>query len=123
MQPAPQRPLKITAAVRREIIQIVDDRIKDVHVTKEDFSELKGLVGELAEAQKRTEFRVEELARLQTEGFKSLQDQIAALGSRWGIYNEGTFRSRIRGILSRTKGVEVREGFYGDRQVDVIIRN
>ena len=57
------------------------------------------------------------------EGFKSLSDQIAALGSRWGIYNEGTFRSTIRGLLSRTPGIEVREGMYGGRQVDVIIRN
>ena len=52
-----------------------------------------------------------------------MTNQIAALGSRWGIYNEGTFRGTIRGLLSKMEGVEVREGYYGDRQVDVIIRN
>ena len=71
---------------------------------------------ELAEAQKRTEDRME-------TGFKSLSDQIAALGSRWGIYNEGTFRSTIRGILGEMEGIRVEEGEYGNRQVDVIIRN
>jgi hypothetical protein len=83
---------------------------------------------ELAEAQKNTEVRVEELAQAlkRTEGamnlgFKSLSDQISALGSRWGIYNEVTFRSTIRGLLSRQKGVEIRSGYYGDREVDVII--
>ena len=80
-------------------------------------------VEELAEAQVRTEKKVEELAEIQKQGFHSLTNQIAALGSRWGIYNEGTFRSTIRGLLSKMKGVEVREGYYGDRQIDVIIRN
>ena len=144
MQAGTQTELRVTPEIRREIVQIVDERIKDVQVTKEDFSELKGIVGELAEvqretvaqvqelaeAQQRTEARVQELTEAQkrTEvrmeaGFESLSNQIAALGSRWGIYNEGTFRSTIRGVLSRTQGIEVREGMYGDRQVDVIIRN
>jgi len=63
---------EITPEVRNEIIKIIDERIREAHVTKEDFSELKGIVkdlavkvGELAEAQKRTEQRVEELAEAQ----------------------------------------------------------
>ncbi|MDZ7363686.1 MAG: hypothetical protein ONB46_23660 [candidate division KSB1 bacterium] len=63
---------KITPAIKQEIVKIVDKRIKEAHVTKEDFSELKNIVkelgvkvGELAEAQKRTELRVEELAEAQ----------------------------------------------------------
>ena len=80
MQTTRQSTVKITPAVKKELIQIIDQRIKDVHVTKEDFSELKSIVreiveiqkrtdtkiGELAEAQKRTESRVEELAEAQT---------------------------------------------------------
>lgn len=144
MQTGNQTSVTLTPELRHEIEQIVDDRMKDVHVRREDFSELKAVVSDLAQAQQRTETRVEELAEAQqrtearieelaeaqqrTEarmeaGFSSLQDQIAALGGRWGIYNEGTFRSTIRGLLSRTEGVEVREGEYGGRQVDVIIRN
>lgn len=81
MQTTRQSTVKITPAVKKELIQIIDQRIKDVHVTKEDFSELKSIVreiveiqkrtdtkiGELAEAQKRTESRVEELAEAQKD--------------------------------------------------------
>ncbi|MEW6751123.1 MAG: DUF3782 domain-containing protein [Candidatus Latescibacterota bacterium] len=158
MAGATEAGVRMTPELRREVELIVDERIRTVHVTKEDFSELKGIVGrlggaverlaeaqarteqrveelaqaqarterrveELAQAQARTERRVEELAQAQREGFQSLRDQIAALGSRWGIYNEGTFRATIRGLLSRTQGVEVRQGVYGDRQVDLIIRD
>ncbi len=64
--------MRLTPSVKREIIKIIDDRIAEVHVTKEDFSELKEIVRELslvqkdlAEAQKRTEQKVEELAEAQ----------------------------------------------------------
>ncbi|MBF0102143.1 MAG: DUF3782 domain-containing protein [Desulfobacterales bacterium] len=52
-----------------------------------------------------------------------MKNQISALGSRWGIYNEGTFRATIQGVFKKMSGIEVREGYYGDRQVDIIIRN
>ena len=125
-------------------IHEVEEKDKLMSVEREDFNELKGVVQGLAEAQGRTEKRVEELAEAQGRTEKrveelaeaqgrtekkiddlghSLTNQIAALGSRWGIYNEGTFRGTIRGLLSKMSGVEVREGYYGDRQVDVIIRN
>jgi hypothetical protein len=109
-----------------------------------DFNELKTIVKELAEASKASEHRltrvekaieqsehrltrvekaIEELTLTQKEGFKALRDQIAALGSRWGIYSEVTFRSTIRRILSAQKGVEVKSGYYGGREVDLIISN
>jgi len=91
--------------------------------TEARVGELAASQRDLAEAQKRTEARVEELASSQEEGFRSLSDQIAALGGRWGIYSEGTFRSAIRALLAKVPGVEVREGYYGDRQVDVIVRD
>jgi hypothetical protein len=119
-------------------------------VSREDFSELKAIVADLAEAQKdltvaqqRTEARVEELADTQRRmsedmhkmsedmckmsedmrrGFKELRDSISALGSRWGIMTEGTFRATIEGILSRT-GYTVERGYYGRREVDVVIKN
>jgi hypothetical protein len=101
-------------------------------------------IEELAEVQKRTECRVENLEtkvdnlgtkfdKLETRvdnleskmcaGFKRLSDQITALGSRWGIYNESTFRSAIKGILEKQEGVTITRGFYGGREVDLIIRN
>jgi len=75
METSKQGEFKITPTIKKEIIKIVDERIREVHVTKEDFSELKGIVGELAEAQKRTEQRVEELAEAQ----KRTEDRITRL--------------------------------------------
>jgi len=63
---------QLTEKVRKEIEKIVDARIREVHITREDFSELKQIVGklaraqqELAVAQQRTEQRVAELAEAQ----------------------------------------------------------
>lgn len=67
-----QTVLKMTPSIRHEIVKIVDDRIREAHITREDFSELKAIVRdiaetqkELTEAQKRTEARMEELADAQ----------------------------------------------------------
>ena len=72
MQTAKDIIFKITPDVKKEIIKIIDERIREAHVTKEDFSELKEIIRnlgikttELAEAQKRTEQKVEELAEAQ----------------------------------------------------------
>ena len=111
-----------------------EKRVEELAEAQRDLAVAQGRtekrVEELAVAQGRTEKKVEELAGAQGRTEKKIDDlghsltnQIAALGSRWGIYNEGTFRGTIRGLLSKMSGVEVREGYYGDRQVDVIIRN
>ena len=72
MQTSRQTEFKITPAVKKEIVKIVDERIREAHVMREDFTELKGIVRELAEAQKRTEsglnglsIEVKELAEAQ----------------------------------------------------------
>ncbi|MCS7279992.1 MAG: hypothetical protein NZ530_08115, partial [Thermodesulfobacteriaceae bacterium] len=70
---------KITPEIRKEIIEIVDARIREAHVTREDFSELKQIVKELAEAQKRTELKleavVEEQRKLAEEQRKLAEEQ------------------------------------------------
>ncbi len=58
---------KITPSVKREIVKIVNERVREVHVTKEDFSELKSIVKELAEAQKETQKEVGRLDRTMQE--------------------------------------------------------
>jgi hypothetical protein len=63
----PAHTFKITPSIKREIVRIIDERIREAHVTREDFSELKAIVKELAEAQKRTEIKLEELAEAQKE--------------------------------------------------------
>jgi seryl-tRNA synthetase len=55
----------LTAEMYRAVITIVDERVREIRVTREDFNELKGAVQELAQAQARTEQRVEELAQAQ----------------------------------------------------------
>ncbi len=54
-----------TKEVYEAIVSIVDQRMREIRVTREDFDELRAVVRELAEAQKRTEARVEELAEAQ----------------------------------------------------------
>ena len=78
-------------------------------VTKDDFRELKQVVAELAEAQKRTELRVEELAEAQkrTEqvmlaGFRDLDRRFGVLGSRWGDGAEQAFR---QGLIETVRGL------------------
>ncbi len=78
----------LTQNMKRHIVALIDERIKELHVTKEDFSELKTIVkeiaksqteliqiqkqtdrriGELAEAQKQTDRRIGELAEAQKQ--------------------------------------------------------
>jgi len=56
---------KLTDKMREEIIKLIDERVRLYYVTREDFNELKEIVKELAEAQKRTEERLNELAEAQ----------------------------------------------------------
>jgi uncharacterized FlaG/YvyC family protein len=47
---ARQAQFQISPAIKEEIVKIVDARIREAHVTREDFTELKGIVSELAAA-------------------------------------------------------------------------
>jgi predicted nuclease with TOPRIM domain len=72
----------VTAELYKAIVAIVDDRVKEIRVTREDFSELRRAVNELAEAQIRTEKRVEELAEVQArteERVGRLEDAVERL--------------------------------------------
>ena len=57
--------MQISAELYEFVIKVVDDRVREIKVTREDFNALKQVVEELAQAQKRTEQRVEELAQAQ----------------------------------------------------------
>lgn len=119
--------LKDTVQRLASLQEITERRLTDLTAQVEHLADEQG---KLATAQERTEEKVEELAaaqkrteqELQRMG-KSLSDQISALGSRWGIYNEGMFRSTMYGVLGALDGVTVKEGYYGGRQVDIVIRN
>ncbi|MDI6751416.1 MAG: DUF3782 domain-containing protein [bacterium] len=91
--------------------------------TEQRITRLEKVVEELAIAQKRTEQKIGELAMEVREGFKNLSDRISSIGSRWGVHNEATFRNTIRGIFKHQEGFEVTKGYYGDREIDIVIRN
>jgi len=78
----PSARFTLTPDVKRQIVKIIDDRINEVHVTKEDFSELKSIVKdiakaqkELTQAQKKTEQQVAELTQAQ----KKTEQRVAEL--------------------------------------------
>ena len=89
-------------------------------VKKEDFSELKAIVKELVEAQKRTEISIERLTEAQkrsderltrveaaiekltdahTRFERTFESKIGALGARWGLITEISFRKAIQTLL------------------------
>ena len=129
-------------AAARKLASALGSIYRDLQqtVTKDDFRELKQVVAELAEAQKRTEVRLEELAEAQkrTEqamlaGFHDLNRRFGVLGSRWGDGAEEAFR---QGLIETVRGLgytvehyhgQVPEGFinYTPRSFDlnVLVRD
>jgi hypothetical protein len=102
----------------RALASVLGDMFEELRntVTKDDFADLKAVVADLAEAQKRTEQRVEELAEAQkrTEqrvgelavsqkrieermetGFRDIHNRFGVIGSRWGDGAEETFRQGL----------------------------
>ncbi len=83
---------EFTPETKRTLIGLIDSRIeerlKDQLPTREDFSELKSIVQELAKSQGRTEKRVEELAQAQgrtekrVEGLAQSQQELAQAQKR-----------------------------------------
>lgn len=131
--------------LQRPVLRLVDAMMErarmEFTVKREDFDKLRSAIVELVEAQKRTEERVggleramEELAQVQKRFEKHFRMQIGALGSRWGIKTEESFRSAVEGILSEDFGLHVERYIEYDKQgeafgrpepieIDVLIRN
>ena len=115
----------------------------EIGVKREDFSELKNIVLELAEAQNRTEHRVEELAQAQNRTEQRVEElaqaqkeltqaqrdteqslqrlsatiefKVGGIGRRWGIGSESSFRRGLVEILSDT-GYEVFNYIESDKK-------
>jgi hypothetical protein len=141
---------KITPPIKRELVKIIDARIKEAHVTKEDFSELKNIVkdlgikvGELAEAQKelagaqkRTEGKVEELIEAQkrteieikalTGAIKELHGEIGGLGRSAGYALENEAYRHLPELLQGKYGIVVKEKMIrsqiGGKEINVFGR-
>ncbi|NQE45137.1 hypothetical protein C5S31_03820 [ANME-1 cluster archaeon GoMg2] len=125
-------------AVRREDFEALRSVIAELAQaqkrTEECVGGLERAMEELAQAQKRTEERVKELVQVQKRFEKHFDMQIGALGSRWGIKTEESFRNAVEGILSEDFGLHVEryetydkhgEAFGRPEQIeiDVLIRN
>ncbi|HEC67504.1 MAG TPA: hypothetical protein ENI35_01620 [Candidatus Desulfofervidus auxilii] len=74
--------MQISAELYEFAIKVVDDRVREIKVTREDFNALKQVVEELAQAQKKTEERldrveaaVEQLAQAQ----KRTEEELCSL--------------------------------------------
>ena len=111
---------ELTPELYRTVAAIVEERVKDIKVTREDFSTLRKAVERLAEAQARTEERVgrleqaverlaeaqarteeavRKLADAQAKFERTFESRLGALGARWGLETEESFRQGMRAIL------------------------
>jgi len=148
MQTVRKNGFKITSAVKREIINIIDARIREVHVTKEDFSELKDIVKdlgvkmgdlavaqkELTEAQKRTEVKIEELTEAQkqteveiknlTRSVDGVMKEVGGIGRSAGYALENEAYRHLPEFLQRKYGIAVREkmirAHIGGKEVNLL---
>ena len=94
--------MALTPELYEAIVRIVDQRVGEVKVTREDFdkltktvSELAGTVRELAEAQKRTDERLQELAGAQkdlAEAQKRTEVALRELAEAQKLTNEAVGR-------------------------------
>jgi hypothetical protein len=81
---------------------------------EEQTRENRALRAEFQEESRKSQERWEEQTRENKAMLAEIQDQkrrydstIGALGARWGLYSEASFRNALRGILEESFGVQV----------------
>ena len=114
---------ELSPETKRALIGMIDSRIeeklKDRFPRREDFSELKSIVQELAQAQGRTEKRVQELGQAQKElaeaqkrtefQVQNLARNVGKLSDNVGFGLEDIARVVLPGYLERHLGILVKE--------------
>ena len=97
---------KLPPQLKGEIINLIEERLKELYVTRSDFRALQRVMKELAEAQKRTEQRVEELAEAQ----KRTEQRIDSLTQRMEELAEAQKRTeqRVEELTEAQKRTEQR---------------
>ncbi len=125
----------ITPELYDFIVKVVDDKVKDIRVTREEFDKLTATVDKLAEAQHRTEQRVEQLTEVQRrteerlerleavveqlaeaqrrteETLATLASQVGGLSDTIGFGLEDVARVMIPGWFERHMDIVVEEEF------------
>ena len=107
----------VTAEVYKTIVTIIDERVKEIKVKREDFNALRDVVEELAQAQRRTEQRVEELAQAQCRTEEAVERLVGAqrelsvavgkLSDNFGYGIEDIGRVVLPGYLERHFDINV----------------
>ncbi|MFQ6015128.1 MAG: hypothetical protein ACE5NP_06770, partial [Anaerolineae bacterium] len=60
---AMEQPAGMTAELYKAVVAIVDERMREIRVTRKDFDALQDVVSELVQAQTRTDASLKELAQ------------------------------------------------------------
>ncbi|SHF16759.1 hypothetical protein SAMN02745206_01448 [Desulfacinum infernum DSM 9756] len=109
----------LTSELYKTIVAIVDDRVREIRVTREEFEDLKEVVRELAKAQARTEQRldrlaekVEELAEAQARTEKRL-DSLAQKVEELAEAQKRT-EARVEELAEAQKKTEVKLAMLTD---------
>ena len=102
----------INAKLYEFIVKVVEDKVKDIRVTREEFDKLVAAVNKLAEAQARTEERLNELAIIVEKlavAIGELRREVGRLSETIGFSLEDIARVVLPGWLYRHLSVEVEE--------------
>jgi len=97
--------MQISADLYEFVIKVVDDRVREIKVTREDFNTLKQVVEELAQAQKRTE---EELCSLVREHAKT-RKMVAGLSDTVGYGLENQAYKALPRLLERDFDLKIND--------------
>jgi len=100
--------------------QKVDQLDQKVEKLEQKVDQLDQKVNQLDQKVDRVE---QNLRSDMAEGFKQLSNQIATLGSRWGVQNESIWRQTIATVLEKSYGVTVQRLELEGEEFDVLIRN
>ncbi|MGQ9618686.1 MAG: hypothetical protein ACUVUG_06980 [Candidatus Aminicenantia bacterium] len=98
MMPVNRKKAELTKELYETIVLIVEDKVKDIKVTREEFDKLRSTVLELAEAQKITE-----------EAVKQLAGAVASLSDTIGFGLEDIARVVLPGYLERHYKISITE--------------
>ena len=117
---------KITAELYEFIVKVIEDKVREIRVTREEFDKLAAAINRLAEAQARTEERLNKLTEAQqrteqrlnqlaatveklAEAVDGLRQEVGKLSETVGFGLEDIARVVLPGWLYRHLGVELEE--------------
>lgn len=118
----------LTPRVRYEIRELIDEHIRERHVTREDFTELKDIVKDLSSEVKKISSEVKELANAQKETQKEMKESqkeiktlaqamnytrrdLGGITSTLGFMLENEAYRVLPNILKSRYGIVVKEKF------------